>query len=172
MRITLFVINHTLPNAFVIQFLLNSLIRKIMPRKHNSMHMAIHTPLSPIVGANKAASDSRIAQMLKKFIRQGTSVLAAPTNTPYATIDAANIGSANASMRNAIIPNDRISSTGVINPMICGAKIYMSNPINPMIIMPINTVMKAKLRVRRLRFAPTLWPTNVVAASEMPYPGI
>ena len=44
--------------------------------------MAIHTPFSPNDGASKAASDRRTAQMLKKFIIQGTSVSAAPTKTP------------------------------------------------------------------------------------------
>lgn len=56
--------------------------RKIIPRKHNSTHMAIHTPFSPNVGASNAANDRRTAQMLKKFIRHGTSVSAAPTKTP------------------------------------------------------------------------------------------
>lgn len=66
--------------------------------------MAIHTPCSPSVGASQAARVRRTAQMLNKFIRHGISVSAAPTKTPYATIEAANIGSAKASMRKAITP--------------------------------------------------------------------
>lgn len=44
--------------------------------------MAIQTPFRPSVGASQAASDSRTAQMLKKFITHGTTVSAAPTKTP------------------------------------------------------------------------------------------
>ena len=52
------------------------------PRKQSSMHIASHTPFSPIEGASEAAKVRRTAQMLKKFIRQGTIVLPIPTNTP------------------------------------------------------------------------------------------
>lgn len=51
--------------------------------------MAIQTPFRPIVGANITANDRRTAQMLKKLIRQGMNVSAAPTNTPYDTNEAA-----------------------------------------------------------------------------------
>lgn len=81
-----------------------------------------------MVGASHAAKEIRTAQMLKKFINDGTRVLAAPTNTPYDMMAAANIGSAKASMRSAITPNLRISSTGVIVPIICGAKMYITTP--------------------------------------------
>ena len=67
--------------------------------------MAIQTPFRPIVGANITANDRRTAQMLKKLIRQGMNVSAAPTNTPYDTNEAAKNGSAKASIRNAITPN-------------------------------------------------------------------
>lgn len=91
--------------------------------------MAIHTPCSPSVGASQAARVRRTAQMLNKFIRHGISVSAAPTKTPYATIEAANIGSAKASMRKAI---------------------------TPMMAIPISTVIWAKLRVSFFRPAPML----------------
>ena len=118
-----------------------SRIRNMIPRKHNSAHMATHTPFRPMVGASHAANEIRTAQILKKFINDGTRVLAAPTNTPYDMMAAANIGSAKASMRSAITPNLRISSTGVIVPIICGAKMYITTPIIPMTAMPMNTVM-------------------------------
>lgn len=75
-----------------------------------------------MVGASHAANEIRTAQMLKKFINDGTRVLAAPTNTPYDMMAAANIGSAKASMRSAIMPSLRISSTGVIVPIILRGK--------------------------------------------------
>ena len=83
----------------------NRRIKNITPRKLSSTHIAIHTPFKPNEGASSAANDKRTAQILKKFIKQGINVLAAPTNTPYATIEAANMGSAKASMRNAIVPS-------------------------------------------------------------------
>lgn len=46
------------------------------------MHMAIHTPRNPIVGAKMRESERRTTQMLPKFIRLGTKVLPEPTNTP------------------------------------------------------------------------------------------
>ena len=56
--------------------------RNIIPRKQSSMHMAIHTPCNPIVGASSAASVSRTAQMLKKFMQLGTTVSPAPMKAP------------------------------------------------------------------------------------------
>ena len=52
-----------------------------------------------------------------------------------------NIGSANASIRKTITPSSRISPTGVIRPIICGANQYIRIPINPMTHIPMNTVM-------------------------------
>ena len=56
--------------------------RKISPLKHSLMHMATHTLFRPNDGASKAANDRRTARILKKFIKHGTSVSAAPTKTP------------------------------------------------------------------------------------------
>ncbi|CDA22225.1 unknown [Bacteroides sp. CAG:144] len=56
--------------------------RNIIPRKQSSMHIAIHTPCSPMEGASKAASVRRTAQILTKFIVAGTNVSPAPINTP------------------------------------------------------------------------------------------
>lgn len=59
-----------------------SFTKKIKPLKQSSMHMAIHTPRSPIDGASIAASDMRTPHIEIRFIMLGTSVFAAPTNTP------------------------------------------------------------------------------------------
>lgn len=83
-------------------------------------------------------------------------------------MEAANIGSAKASIRSISTPSTRISSTGVITPMICGAAIYISAPMIPMTDIPDQTVMLAKRLSNRIRFAPRLCPTSVVAASAMP----
>ncbi len=56
--------------------------RKMVPRKQSSMHMAVQTPWRPSEGAKAAASVRRTAQMLNTFMIHGTTVLAAPTNTP------------------------------------------------------------------------------------------
>lgn len=87
------------------------------------MHMAVHTPASPIVGARTAAMGRRTSHILPKFIIAGTTVSPTPTITPYATIEAANIGSAYASIRKASVPSKQISSTGLINDITAGAVI-------------------------------------------------
>ena len=83
-------------------------------------------------------------------------------------MEAANIGSAKASTLNAITPRFLISVTGDINPIISGANMYINTPITPITPIPIPTVIRAKLRVSVLFFAPMLCPTNVVAASAIP----
>ena len=65
-----------------IHFFRSNRMRKMQPLKHNSMHMASHTPFRPMDGARAAAIVRRTAQMLNKFIRQGTRVRPAPTKTP------------------------------------------------------------------------------------------
>ena len=134
--------------------------------------MAIHTPLRPYIGASSAARVSRTPQMLRKFMVHGMIVSAAPTKTPYATMEAANIGSANASMRRAMAPRSLTSATGVIMPMICGARMYINIPVVPITSIPIIMVILPKLLASSFCLAPTLCPTRVVAASAIPYPGI
>ena len=109
--------------------------------------MAIHTPLRPYIGASSAARVSRTPQMLRKFMVHGMIVSAAPTKTPYATMEAANIGSANASMRRAMAPRSLTSATGVIMPMICGARMYINIPVVPITSIPIIMVILPKLSV-------------------------
>ena len=60
---------------------------------------------------------------------------------------AANIGSANASMRSAATLSSRMASTGVITDMRFGAKTYISTAMNVMTTMPMATERRAKLRV-------------------------
>ena len=59
-----------------------SFTKNIKPLKHSSIHIAIHTPRSPIDGASRAASDMRTPHIETRFMMLGTSVFAAPTNTP------------------------------------------------------------------------------------------
>ena len=59
-----------------------SFTKKIKPLKQGSIHMAIHTPRSPIDGASRAASDMRTPHIETRFMMLGTSVFAAPTNAP------------------------------------------------------------------------------------------
>ena len=44
-----------------------SRIRNMLPRKHNSAHMATHTPTSPKRGASRTAKVSRTPHMLTRF---------------------------------------------------------------------------------------------------------
>ena len=46
-----------------------------------------------------------------------------------------------ASMRNAMLPNERISPTGVNELMMKGAPTYITHPMMPITTMPITTVM-------------------------------
>ena len=73
---------------------------------------------------------SLTAHIDTKFIALGTKVSPVPTNAPYATIEAANIGSANASMRKISVPRRIISASGVITPIITGAARYIINKLN------------------------------------------
>ena len=87
------------------------------------MHMAVHTPCSPIVGASIAERVILTPHMLAKLMPHGISVSPAPTNTPYDTMAMAKKGSAKASILNAAAPCAMISGTGVSMPIISGANI-------------------------------------------------
>ena len=78
------------------------------------------------------------------------------------------MGSANASIRRMAVPSERISASGVITPIICGAARYMTSPVTAITAMPIPTVMPASFRASPCRPAPTPCPTSVVAASAIP----
>lgn len=56
--------------------------RNMAPRNDSSIHMAVHTPANPIVGARSAASGRRTSHMLPKFITAGTTVSPTPIITP------------------------------------------------------------------------------------------
>ena len=88
--------------------------------------------------------------------------------TPLQTMEAANIGSAHASMRRASAPCVMMSSTGDMTAISSGAKIHISTPMAVMTPMPRATDRLANERVSRRCPAPTLCPTSVVAASAMP----
>ena len=49
-----------------------------IPRKHNSMHMAIHAPCSPQRGTMRSVSVTRTPHMLVKFSTELSSELPAP----------------------------------------------------------------------------------------------
>ena len=80
-----------------------SRIRKIIPLKQSSIAIAIQTPCNPIVADSNTARVIRTTQMLPKFMEQGIRVSPAPTKTPYATMLAANMGSAKASIRSTCV---------------------------------------------------------------------
>ena len=71
---------------------------KKSPLTDNSMHMAIHAPLRPIFIDRYAASGILTAHMLMRLAALVKRVLPVPRNTPPITIDAANKGSAKASI--------------------------------------------------------------------------
>lgn len=119
---------------------LRSLHRKIIPLKQSSIHIAIHTPLSPIVGARMAARGILTSHMLEKFIIAGITVSPTPTITPYATIEAANIGSAHASILRADMPSSCIPATGVRSFITGGAPIHRISPMNVITTIPNATV--------------------------------
>ena len=83
-------------------------------------------------------------------------------------MDAANIGSAKASMRRIAAPSSRTSASGVIHAMTAGAERNIIAPMTPMIAMPEKTVICAKRFAKFFRAAPRLCPISVVAASAMP----
>ena len=69
----------------------------------------------------------------------GFSVSAAPMNTPLQTMAAANIGSAQASMRRMSVPCAMISPTGDISVIISGANTHMRMPMSVITPMPSAT---------------------------------
>ena len=71
----------------------------MLPLKVSSMAMAVQTPFRPYLGARVAASVSLTAHIEQRLMMAGMSVSPAPMNTPLVTMAAANIGSAQASMR-------------------------------------------------------------------------
>ena len=153
-------------------FLVHSLAVKIMPRKQSSIAIAIHTPLSPIVGARRSVSDTRTIQMLPKFISDGMSVLPAPTNTDIATMAAANPGSAHASILRISVPKLITDLSGEMSDIISGANSHIINPMNAIMPTPSAIHIHAKECIRSRLLAPLLCPTSVVAASATPCPGI
>ena len=56
-------------------------------------------------------------------------------------MEAANIGSAQASMRSTLAPSDEIAVSGVMMASMKGAKMYMITPIKVMTAMPKPTVV-------------------------------
>lgn len=115
--------------------------KNITPLNVNSMHIAIHTPSRPIVLESHHARGTLTSHILPKFINAGTVVCPTPTNAPYATIDAANIGSAHASMRSTLAPKVLIDSTGVISDIISCAKTYINKPITAITTIPNPTAI-------------------------------
>ena len=102
----------------------------------------------------------------------GTSVSLAPRNAPPATILAANNGSASSSILNTEAPSCCTSGSGVRKANTYGHAKNMIVPVKPMMTIPENVVSHAKDRARSFRFAPIACPTIVVAAEDIPNPGI
>jgi hypothetical protein len=134
--------------------------------------MATHTPSKPNLGAKNAPRGMRIPHMLKRFMQLGIRVSPAPLKTPEATIDAAYIGSAKASMRRTFVPRARIASSGDNIPIIKGAKAYKSTPVPAITAIPRQVASHPSRLVISFLPAPMLWPIRVVAAVPIPYPGI
>ena len=120
------------------------------------MHMPIHTPFKPILGARKAASGIRTAHMLIRLMQEGARVSPAPRNTPLATMDAPNIGSAKASIRSTAAPSARTSGSGVRIPIICDARMNISAPLPAIKREPKIVVSHPNLRTRSFLPAPML----------------
>ena len=110
----------------------------------------------------------RTAHMLKKFMQLGTSVSPAPRNTPEATMEAAYIASAKASMRSTSAPSDTMAGSGDRSEIIHGAAMNMAAPETVITATPKSVVIQPRRRVRSWRPAPMLWPISVVAAAPMP----
>nr|DAU67669.1 MAG TPA: PolyVal ADP-Ribosyltransferase [Caudoviricetes sp.] len=116
-----------------------------------------------------AGKKSRLDRGMEKMLgRKFYNICKAFESRVGANMVAANIGSAKASMRSAMMPSSRISGSGVMMPIISGAATYITKPMNAMTTMPSDTVMRAKRCVSIRRPAPLLCPTNVVAASAIP----
>ena len=105
------------------------------------MAIAVQTPRSPKRGARLAARVRRTAHMEPRLIAEGMMVSAAPMNTPLQTMAAANIGSAQASMRRTSAPKAMISSTGDMMAISSGANTHISTPMKVMTVMPRPTDM-------------------------------
>ena len=82
----------------------HSLVRKMMPRKVSSRAMAVHTPFRPYSFDSHQAIVRRKPHIDNRLMMAGFSVSPAPMKTPLHTMAAANIGSANASMRKTWSP--------------------------------------------------------------------
>ena len=65
----------------------------------SSQHMAPQTPIRPSRGASRNASVSRMHHMLNMFSTKQEVLSPAPCMAPLATMEAPNMGSAQASMR-------------------------------------------------------------------------
>ena len=96
-------------------------------------------------------------------------------------MDAANRGSANASMRSTFVPRSTTSRTGLKNPIMKGAARYSMIPESVMTAIPNAVMIQPIFRVVFLcsvtvsgseRPAPILWPITAVAADAIPNPGI
>ena len=88
-------------------------IRNRIPRMQSSPHIAAHTPGRPNRGASSIAAVRRTPHMLTRFMMLGASVSPAPRRAPAATMDAANSGSAKASIRRTWLPRAWMAGSGV-----------------------------------------------------------
>ena len=158
----------TLVVGAVIIRIIRILVRKMLPRKVSSMAIAVQTPFNPNFGARLAASVNRTNHIEQRLMMAGIIVSPAPINTPLATMAAANIGSAQASMRSTSVPRAITSSTGDMMPISSGAKTHIRIPIRVITAMPSPTDILANERVSSFCPAPMPCPTRVVAASAMP----
>ena len=143
-----------------------------IPRTHNSAHIATHTPDRPNCPTSSTESVSRTPQMLARFKRHGTRESPAPRRAPDATIDAANSGSANNSIRSTSVASCCTCMSGVSIRKIRGQATYIRIPAPVIIRQPSSVERLEKLFASVFLPAPMLCPTSVVAAFAIPYPGI
>ena len=134
--------------------------------------MANHTPGNPKVFESNTESVNLTNQILIKFMILGIKVSPAPRKAPEATMEAANKGSANASILSTWTPSWHTCISGLKIPIIKGAAIYIKIPFSVITAIPSHTVIRVNLRTIFRSLAPMLCPTRVAAASAIPYPGI
>ncbi len=91
--------------SFVDQLRLERRHKKRIPRTDNSMAIALHTPTRPIFGESKVANGKRTSHIETRLKSDGIIVSPVPLRTPVATIEAANRGSAKASIRKTLTPS-------------------------------------------------------------------
>ena len=129
--------------------------------------MAVQTPASPKRGASRNASVSRTPHMLNRLSTKQEVLSPAPCMAPLATMEAPNMGSANASMRSIWAPSAMTAASAVKMLISAGANSHIKTPERAMMPMPIPVQSQANRLDMSRRWAPTACPTSAMEASWM-----